>query len=45
MKKQREPNCSNNRNKTLESTRHVHVLLSCISELTVVFIEDVKPLV
>ena len=28
-----------------ESTRHVHVLLSCISELTVVFIEDVKPLV
>ena len=28
----------------MDSVRHVHVLLWCISELTVVFIEDVKPL-
>ena len=44
-KKKCEPICSNNRNRTLDSTRHVHVLLSFVSELTVVFIGDVKLLV
>ena len=39
-----QPDFSSTRNWTLDSTRHVHVLLSCTSELTVVFIEDVEPL-
>ena len=37
-------NFSNNRNRTTNSIRHVNLLLWCISELTVVFIKDVKPL-
>ena len=44
MEKGCEPNCSNKRNRTLDSTRHEYVLLSCISELGVVFIEHVQPL-
>ena len=39
----RQPDFSSTKNWTLDKTRHVHLLLSCISELTVIFIEDVEP--
>ena len=39
-----QPNFNRNRNWTLNWMRHVHVLLSCISEFTIDFIEDVEPL-
>ena len=34
------PIFSKSRNRTLDRTRHVHVLLSCISEITIDFTED-----
>ena len=39
-----QPNFNRNRNWTLNWMRHVHVLLSCISEFTIDFIEDVEQL-
>ena len=39
-----QPNFNKSRNWTLDWMRHVHVLLSCISEFTIDFIEDVEQL-
>ena len=39
-----QPNFNKSRNWTLDRMRHVHVLLSCISEFSIDFIEDVEPL-
>ena len=39
-----QPNFNKSRNWTLDWMPHVHVLLSCISEFTIDFIEDVEQL-